>query len=394
MKFQSSLALLALFCCVLGANSCAKKKTEAASTTEIFTSCKLPKADSNGSVSIGGFPRYADRLTSTGTVAATVIMVDFPDAAAVMTPATAYAKVSSATATFNEMSYGKMQYTMTPVLQWFRMSKASTQYDFNTYQGHIAYIREAVALADATVDFSTTSSLVVIANPDASGIGQKGPALPAAPGFGVTADGHEILNAVTSAYDLNTWGSIWLNHEVTHTMGLVDLYAYDPSNASNPYDTLRFTGMFSYMGYNSFSSKAPGLSAWERWVLGWLDDDQVVCSNPIQNGEINQLITPLGTAGGVKAVMVPLGATKVLVVESRRASGIDANLAKAGALVYTIDSSVGSGKGPMQVYPIDANDPLYLQSTRAAGESVSVGGFKVEVVSAGAGGDTVRVSKE
>lgn len=360
----------------------------------LYTNCKLPIADGRGGVAIGGFPRYSDRLASTGTVKATILFVDFPDAVATKTIAQAYAFVSGAASTFNEMSYGKMQYTMTPVMQWFRMSKNSTQYSLSSGAGHLAYIKEAVALADSAVDFSTTDSLVIIANPDATGIGNTGPALGASPGNGVTADGHEMLNVVTSAYDLNTWNSIWLNHEVTHTLGLVDLYSYTPATNTYP-DLLAYIGKFSYMGFNSFTSNAPGLTAWERWVLGWLDDSQVLCTNPRSSGEVNTLITPIGTSGGQKAVVIPVGDYKAVVVESRRASGIDANIAKTGALVYTVDTSKQTGQGPIQIYPkATSSDPYMIQSPLAVGESVTVLGVKIEVTAADSSGDTVHIAAD
>jgi M6 family metalloprotease-like protein len=360
--------------------------------SQAYTNCKLPIADGDVGISLGGFPRNANRLQSTGTVNATVIMVDFSDAVATKTPAEAYALISGATATFTEMSYSQMQYTMTPTLQWFRMSKASNQYDFSS--GHREYIQEAVDLADSVVDFSATDSLVILANPDSTGIGSRGPAMAASPGNGIVADGNEMLNAVTSAYDLNTWGSIWLNHEVSHTLGLVDLYAYKPKSDTFA-GTLPYTGAFSYMGYNSFEANAPALTAWERWLLGWIDDSQILCANPRSDGEINTLITPIGVTGGQKAVVIPVSETKVVVVESRRASGIDANIAKTGALVYTVDSSIQSGYGPMNVYPRGGeDDPSFVQSIRAAGESAVASGMKVEVVSSEAAGDTVKITAE
>jgi M6 family metalloprotease-like protein len=357
---------------------------------KIYSNCKLPIADGRGGVAIGGFPRYSARLPSTGTVNATVLFVDFSDAGASKTPAQAYAMISGATATFTEQSYSKMTYTMTPVLQWFRMSQPSTSYTFSG-PGHKSFIQEAVSLADATVDFSTTDSLVIITNPDSTRF-STGPAFTGSTGGGVTADGHEMLNIVTSGNDLNNWGSIWLNHEVTHTLGLVDLYSY--TQTSFP-EILRDVGQFSYMGYNSFNSNSPGLTAWERWVLGWLDDSQVLCSNPRATGEINTTVTPLGTTGGQKAVVIPVGDTKAIVVESRRASGIDANIAKTGALVYTVDSSVASGYGPVSVFPKgDSSDPYSMKAPRAAGESVTVAGIKVEVISSNSSGDTVRITAD
>ncbi len=367
----------------ISVTACAKKKSD-----QIYTNCKLPIADGRGGVAIGGFPRYPDRLASTGTVNATVIFVDFSDAPATKTPAQAFAMVSGATATFTEQSYGRMTYTMTPTLQWFRMSKPSTSYSYSG-SGHLTFIQEAVSVADSTVNFSTTDSLVIITNPDSTQFSQ-GPAMATTAGNGVTADGHEMVNVVTSGNDLNSWGSIWLNHEVTHTLGLVDLYSY--TNTTFP-DILYDVGKFSYMGFNSFTSNSPGLTAWERWVLGWLDDSQVTCATPRTSGEINTLITPIGTSGGQKAVIIPVGDTKVVVVESRRASGIDANIVKTGALVYTVDSSVPSGYGAVQVFPKGgSSDPYLTLSPRATGESVTVAGIKVEVVASDATGDTVKIS--
>lgn len=363
--------------------SCTKKADDT-----LYTNCKLPRADGNTAVSISGFPRIQYRLASTGTVNATVIFVDFPDKPATKTPAQAYAMISGATATFTEQSYGRMTYTMTPNLQWFRMSQASTS---STYaSSRMNLVREAVTLADSAVNFATTDSLIVITDPDITAF-SNGPSFPGSPGGGVTADGKEMYNIAVSGNDLNTWGSIWLNHEVTHTLGLVDLYKY---NTGYP-DLLYASGKFSYMGFGSFTSNAPGLTAWERWVLGWLDDAQVLCSNPRVDGEINTLITPIGTNGGQKAVVIPISETKVVVVESRRASGIDSGIAKTGALVYTIDSSIATGAFPLQVYPKGgSSDPYSTTAPRAVGESVTVSGIKVEVTAASASGDTVRITTD
>lgn len=376
LTFMFTFILSSLMSCLYQANN---KST-------LYTNCKLRVADGGSGVGIG-FPRYEDRLASTGTVNVKVIMVDFPDAAATLTPAAAYAKISGATATFNEMSYGRFNYSLSPVLHWYRMSKRTTQYSYSNYESHHAYIQEAIELADADVDFSSVDSVVILANPDAATFWPIGPARVDNPGFGVTADGKELLNVVTSGHDLNSWGSIWLNHEATHTLGLIDLYAYNGGH-----NNLSFTGEFSYMGLNSFDSNSPGLTAWERWLLEWIDDDQIQCANPLKSGSFTTLITPMGVTGGKKAVMVPVGNTKVLVVESRRAQGIDANIQKTGALVYTVDSSIGTGKGAIQVYPINASDPLYKKSIRKKGESVSVGKIKVEVLSSTSAGDRVRIS--
>ncbi len=366
--------------------------TPASAPTNI-TDCKLPVADGRGDVSIGGWPRIDERLKSTGDVTATVVMVDFSDAPASMTPTDAFARISPSADVFKEMSYGKFNYTFKPQLKWYRMSKNSSDYVAGgwTFIKHRDYITEAAKLADADVDFSKTDSLIILANPDARGMGYSGPAFAAIRKNGITLDGKYISNGATSAYDLNNWKSIWLNHEVTHTLGLVDLYAATQSNPANRYDQFRYTGEFSYMGFSSYESNAPSLFAYERWNLGWIDDSQIKCMKDIKSTE---LISPVQTSGGVKAVIIPISRTKALVIESRRASGIDKNIAKSGALVYVVDSSIQSGQGPVKVFPSDvSSDPRYLKAPRALGESVTTEGVTVKVTKSDDSGDTVEITK-
>ena len=351
--------------------------------------CRLPVADGRGDVSIGGWPRISDRMRTSGTVISQVVMVDFPDAPATMTPQAAFAKIAGASDTFNEMSYGKFTYTMQPTFKWYRMSKNSTEYTNGgwTFSKHKDYIVEATKLADADVDFSKSESFIILANPDAKGLGNSGPAFSSIRGSGITLDGNYIANGATSAADLNSWGSIWANHELTHTLGLVDLYSSNPAQFNN--NAFPFTGEFSYMGFSSFQSNSPGLLAFERWNLGWINDSQIVCSAA---KEITQLITPIESVGGIKAVMIPISATKAVVIESRRAIGLDSRLNKSGALVYLVDSSIQSGRGPVKIYPVDlASDPKFLKSPRALGESVSIEGWTIKVTAADGNGDTVLI---
>ena len=369
------------------------KGVSAVVAVDLLADCKLPVADGRGDVSIGGWPRIDERLKSTGGVIATVVMVDFPDAPASMTPTDAFARISPSADVFNEMSYGKLSYTFKPQLKWYRMSKKSTDYVAGgwTFIKHRDYIVEAAKLADVDIDFSKTDSLIILANPDSTGIGNSGPAFAAIRKNGITLDGKYISNGATSAYDLNNWKSIWLNHEVTHTLGLVDLYAFTQSNSANRYDGFRYTGEFSYMGFSSYESNAPSLFAFERWNLGWINDSQIKC---LKDAKSTELISPVQTSGGVKAVVIPISRTKAVVIESRRAIGIDKNIAKSGALVYVVDSSIQSGQGPVRVFPSDvSSDPRYLKAPRALGESVTTEGITVKVTKSDDSGDTVEITK-
>jgi M6 family metalloprotease-like protein len=382
-------------CKAVGRNkSWALKSVTAAPTpspsvvTGSFAACRLPVADNRGDVALG-IPRIAARGKDTGDVHSTVIFVDFPDAKATMTPDAAFAKINPrATQIFSEVSYGKLNYILEPNLHWFTMSKPSTAYSYASFDGQHSFAAEALALADPTTDFSKSDSFVIITNPDQRAL-PNGPAVSYSADFGFHLDGNNLHNGATSGADINYWGAIWLNHEISHSFGAVDLY----SATGNTYETqFQYTGEFSYMGLSDERSQAPGLLAWERYVLGWLDESQLVCS---PNGVGNYSLTPIETAGGIKAVVIPTGRTTALVVEDRRALGLDSKLAKPGLLVYRVDTSKTSGYGPVQVISNAtlAADPRYLKAPLAVGESVTVDGFTFKHTATASGSDALAVTR-
>ena len=319
-------------------------------------------------------------------------MVDFSDAPATLTPQEAFSKISGATATFDEVSYGKLNYTFVPNFKWYRMSKPAVDYAplSQSFDSHRAYIMEALTLADAETDFAKVDNFIILANPNAKGLGNSGPSFSAIRGNGVTFDGKYLANGATSATDLLVWGSIWLNHEITHSMGMVDLYSFKEDADSAMKGTFRFTGEFSYMGLSAFTSASPSLLAWERWVLGWIEDDQITCMN---STTLTQTINAVESIGGIKAVVIPLGGTKAVVVESRRAIGLDKKMSKVGALVYVVDSSIQSGLGPVKVFPQNSSDQKYWLAPRSVGESITVEGVTITVTQVDQNSDTVKIER-
>jgi hypothetical protein len=83
-------------------------------------------------------------------------------------------------------------------------------------------------------------------------------------------------------------------------------------------------------------------------------------------------------------VFVRTGLTTGLLVENRQPVANDRAICDRGALVYTVDSAIGSGEGPIKVvggaggcgHGPRSDAPLHL------GQSVSVGGVRVTVVGA------------
>lgn len=239
--------------------------------------CKLPEAAHHRDIGLG-FPRYATRMVSVGIVMGKVLFLDFPDVPANESPEQVFSRIAPAASDFYKaVSYNRLNLELEPHFVWLRMSKPSKDYMFErglTFDLHRAYIQEAIALANAEVDFSGVQAVYVMANPQASAISYGPGFTPVDNSFGIAADGNTITNGATSGFDLKDWGFLWLNHEAGHTLGLVDLYAYEGN--TNNYDYIhRFVGSFSLMGY--ISGRAPEPLAYERWLVGWIDDNQIVC---------------------------------------------------------------------------------------------------------------------
>jgi M6 family metalloprotease-like protein len=341
--------------------------------------CKLP-AHFNGATL--GFPRVAARQKTTGDVHVPVVFVDFPDAIATRTPQQVYAILSPTAADYYKaVSYGRMNLILEPTFVWRRMSKASSEYGWNalSFNLHKAYIQEALNLA-TTTDFSQADAFAIISNPDAGAI-SNGPAFVANAGGGVTVQGRTLDNGVTSGRDLTVWGGFWLNHEMGHTMGLPDLYG--SSGAVH-----RYVGNFGLMGL--ISGFAREFFAFERWQLGWIDDNQVSCAS--NSGMIDVTLSPIERAGGTKLVVIPTGTNMAIVAESRRVEGYDTNGSwTPGVLVYSIDTSISTSNGPLKVLPINDLDSWKDKAPLQVGGSMTVSGVTITFVSTSEGGDVVRV---
>jgi M6 family metalloprotease-like protein len=328
-----------------------------------------------------GFPRVANRQKTIGDVHITVLFVDFSDAVATRTPQNVFAILSpTAESYYKASSYGRMNLILEPSFVWRRMSKPTTGYGWSnlTFDAHRAYIQEALNLA-SSVDFSQSDGFIIVSNPDAGAL-TNGPAFVAPQGLGVTAGGKTFLNGATSGRDLTGWGGYWLNHEMGHTLGLPDLYAFSGQ-------THRFVGGFSLMGLISGHSRE--YFGWERRLLGWIDESQVTCAG---TGTTNVTLTPIERTGGTKIVVAMTGTTTAVVAESRRAEGYDTNGSLTpGVLVYYIDTSIASGNGVLKVLPINDADVSKAGVTVQPGGSITFNGVTVSVVSRDPNGDLIRI---
>ncbi len=380
-----------------------------------------------GSGTTAGFPLPAGWAPSTGTLRVAVLFVDFPDAQAThTTEEEAEMGLAYMEQHLEAVSYGQLDIEVVPHHRWLRAEQPHTQYvgTLGVGQGLSRPISEhAVALADDEVDFSEIHAVVTVF--PSSHFGGGGNA-----GGTVSADGSSLRQSrindalrdeVRELSKNSNWGST-AAHELTHNLGLLDLYPYDDSVHEQPpapsgqqwtgveWGLMRLEAWFLAAEHEmllrvtkhypsgrrqwvDFSSLDPSeMLAWNRWQLGWLSEDQVRCVN-----EPNATVTlsPIAQPNaGVAMAAVPLNARKVIVIESRRQLGYDLGdpyfwsdgsstrgpaLIAEGVLVYTVDPIVESGQLPLKIAGDSGNGQVDDFPVLTLGESVTLGGYTITV---------------
>ena len=149
------------------------------------------------------------------------------------------------------------------------------------------------------------------------------------------------------------------------------------------------------------------MTAWVRWVQGWLNDSQVLCVDSTEITTNYYKINRLNKVGGAtKAVVIKTSSTKAIVIESRRwDSKFDVPVvnSKDGVVIYTVDSTKGHSEGPLRlVSPRDITrylsepntypDWRTLDAVFYEGDSITVQGVTINVESLSSSGDIVKIS--
>lgn len=383
-------------------------------TTSVPTTITIPTTPANpcsptldpaGNTTNGVGPLRNAGTSGIGAVNAVMLFVDFPDAAATETTGSVYSLLAPGAQTyFSNESFGRLRLSITEVPHWYRMSKASTAYGFGrgTFTGaqHLAYIQEAVSLADADVDFSKYQIVYVVATKNATAINYS-PAYDAThnPLFAIKADGTLIYAGATFGTDIYAnarWGWHVLAHETGHLFGLPDYYdipGFDPTNYQHQF---HYAGGWSIMSWVEPGGES---FAWDKYREGWIDPSQINCLDTA--GSITESLTPVERPGGLKLLVAKTGPSTAYAVEVRSLSNGDSGLCRAGVLVYYLDARIQSGNGPLQVEtPHPGSDATKIQQCSIlydaplqAGESWEDANVRVEVLAgADVGPYTVRLT--
>ena len=323
-----------------------------------------------------GPPNQFDRqidLPAVGTLRTAVLFVDFPGSPGSGDPRVAGLPwIEDGVAHLQRSSYGRFDATIVDSTSgWVRLPSPLADYglfDGVTYEEHLRYVGDAIAAADVQVDFTDVQLPIIMIPPTAGLFGSQ--AFRGYPATFTTDEG-PLGPAVTFGSDALSTDGVLVPHEMAHTLGLADLY-----QIGGP-DEHRHVGTWDYMG--SIFTPSTDLFAWQRSRIGWLDADQTLCAS----GRTIARLRPLATRGGTKALFVRTGPFTGVVVENRTAQVNDAAICREGVLVYTVDSRIGTGDGPIEVVGgtrAGCGSGDRSDATLRVGGSVSVDGVTVRVV--------------
>ncbi|MXV86259.1 MAG: hypothetical protein F4117_11640 [Acidimicrobiales bacterium] len=378
-----------------------------------------------------GFPRSRENLPTTGKLRIGVLFVDFADVPATESIDTEIGRnLTPFEAILERSSYGKLDVEFVPHRTWLRSSLQATD---ESRSGPSPYelFEEVVELAGDDVDFSALDH-VIVALPSAKfwlsattpAAGFQGPLPPMTllngdyrPDFGGpnswAAWGASHLVA-RGRFALPTlWPGDWRRHQqpdppagmrwIRTEWGLRGLNANFLADPTDP----RLLGTWTFADGRTVDSYATHVEpqemlAWTRWKLDWLAPEQVACVTPTD--ETIELAPIADPGDGIAMGAIPITERQVIVLESRRKIGFDADapspvsggarsnyprLLEEGVLIYTVDAFLNEGNLPVKLAGDSGNGQVEGFPVLGVGDSIELRGYRIAVEADT--GDTRRV---
>lgn len=170
-------------------------------------------------------------------------------------------------------------------------------------------------------------------------------------------------------------------HGMAHNLGLSDIYIQQwiPEFMGKPPN-------YKYGNWDIMTSAINELNAWHRWILSWIDDDQVHCIPPTEDAEYEVFLEPLNEdEGETRIIVIPLSETETIYIELRgpgtfcpeeRWRSYSYPWLQGGCtqnvLVTHLNTMKGNGHGPKQILrPARSNQEDYSDALLLTGEFVT-----------------------
>lgn len=323
-------------------------------------SCALGTASPYGALTGNGVDPRENLMGSIGSHSALMLFVDFADATSgVQTSKSVYSSfVPQGQEWLAEVSNHRFELDIDVMrgAPWVRMPNPASSYGFvdgATFAELDRFLTDAMwAAATQGASFAGQEAVAVVVSSSAGpwfprSAAQHSPTGIPTPDGVILHGGLELGNAMYDFSPNIRMGAFV--HETMHLLGLPDLY----SGTNEPVwdDYFRYVGPWDVM--SSIRNRAH-LTTWQQAHLGWIDSDQIAC---VEVGG-SFVLTPSELEGGLQAIAIRTGTNTVVVAENRQLLGQDSSLCDHGLLVYSVNSMVAPGLGPVRVLPAAKDDTV------------------------------------
>lgn len=346
-----------------------------------------------------GFPRVTPLIKNTGIVKWALIPIDFPD---LKGDTDFRSRIDNQTKKLSDwystVSYGKLKIEWLVLDQWAQLPKSSKNYEIalssNLKDSDIgqSLFRDAIKVSDPLFNYSGIQQVIFILPKGQTVVRESSQGFPwdkavielrtqEGPVYG-----YSISGTIFEEPGREFW-SHWA-HEYGHSISLAHVGAsrgeIPPFNA------------WDMMGSNDGPSME--LSGWLRFLIGWMNDNQVYCKVLNVNQQVSLSTVPINeNTGRINLAVFPLPSGKALLIESRRVTEFSCKTPTKwdGVLAYVYDPNLSHGQNfLLPISPVNRDKEhaecngfklynghqLWSDVLLHKGDKITIEGFTVEVL--------------
>jgi len=370
--------------------------------------CKVKEVSNARGMTGAGFPEWNSLTPRSGNVKWALIPLDFQDLPG---QENFRARVDSQMKMLSDwyftVSEGKFKIEWVVLDKWVRLPGLSTDYtignsdNIDRVPNGLKLWNAAITQSDPVFDFTNIQTINFILPSGQTFLKETSQGFP----WDQTVKTHVTSEGPISSFTVagmfmdaggREYWSYWA-HEFGHAIGIAHIGS---SRESNPFQA------YDLMGSQDGPSRE--LSGWLRFFAGWLSEEQVYCQEISKLTVTELTLVPLSSSNsGVKVAIVPITASKALILESRRVTKFSCTTptARDGVLAYIYDAKLGHGESFL--IPIAPNERALEQSSCGSqnhsteptrdfllheGDKITVDGVTVEVLLHG-NYDRIRINK-
>ena len=292
-----------------------------------------------------GFPHSDDIIPNIGIAKFIFIPIEFPDAPGTTDFLThMQGQMKKVQQWYTDYSGGKLKIEITTTNKWIRAPHEAAYYDTGKSCPNCAnpfaevwnsYAQEFINAGGNQFDYTGVHGVFFVFPKDAKtkisyellgrGVELKTPQGNKNLFFWANGEyGYNLESKQKEPY--SRFYSYWI-HELLHSQG-IPLHA-----PGNGFQTSLATDQ---------SGDSAVLDAWETFLMGWLEDQQVYCAPLEKLTNSIVILEPIDVPGtGLRMASVPLNSHEALIVESRRPIGYSSGWDKedSGIFVYLLDTT-------------------------------------------------------